>query len=136
MPALQPSSFKFLLRFPGEFEYEWKRNRNYAWPFETINIDYCLEEHRLSYFKYWRARLEPPIPKYSLLISTISTLPYRRTVHNHSFAMKLKQTSQTSSILWTCNQIDNSQQIFDSLTKLKTTKTLDISDWKGTHSQN
>ncbi|CAF1115126.1 unnamed protein product [Adineta steineri] len=136
MPALQPSSFKFLLRFPGEFEYEWKRNRNYEWPFETTNIDYCLEEYRLSFFQYWRARLEPPIPKYSLLIFTISALSYRRTVHNHSFAMKLKQTSQASSILWTCNQIDNSQQIFDSLVKLKTTKTLAIIDWKGTRSQN
>ncbi|CAF1021171.1 unnamed protein product [Adineta steineri] len=136
MPALQPSSFEFLLRFPGEFEYEWKRNRNYEWPFGTTNIDYCLEEYRLSFLQYWRERLEPPIPKYSLFIFTISALSYRRTVHNHSFAMKLKQTSQASSILWTCNQIDNSQQIFDSLAKLKTTKTLAIIDWKGTRSQN
>ncbi|CAF1071153.1 unnamed protein product [Adineta steineri] len=63
MPALQPSSFKFLLRFPSEFEYEWKINRNYEWPFETTNIDYCLEEYRLSFLQYWRERLEPPIPK-------------------------------------------------------------------------
>jgi hypothetical protein len=110
--------------------------RNFEWPFESTNVDYCLEELRLDYFQYWRARKQAPTKKYSLLIFTVSALPYHRTVHNHSFEMKLKQTSGKSSITWTCNQIDHFQDIFDSVGKLKATKKLKITNWMGTNSQN
>ncbi|CAF1463484.1 unnamed protein product, partial [Rotaria sordida] len=137
MPALHPSSLQFLLRFPGELEYEWKIHRSFEWPFETININYYLEEHCLSAYDYlWRAKVRALEKKYSLLIFTTSPLPYRRIVHNHFFSSKLKQQSQTSSITWTCDQIDNAQQLLDSLAKLKTAKEIVIPRWLGTESQN
>ena len=135
MPALHPSSLQFLLRFSGELEYQWKRNRNFEWPFGATNIDYCLEEHRLSFFDYRRSKLLPPKKKYSLLIFTYSALPYHRTVHNHSFTMKLNQESTTSSIKWTCDHINNSAQLLETLSKFENTKKLEISDWGGTELQ-
>jgi hypothetical protein len=137
MPALHPSSLLFLFRFPGELEDEWKRYRSFEWPFETTNIDYSLEEHRLSTMDYrWRAKVKALKKKYSLLIFTISPLPYRRIVHNHSFSTKLKQKSETSSITWTCDHLDNAQQLLHGLEKLKAAKDIKISSWSGTKSQN
>jgi hypothetical protein len=122
MPALHSSSFQFLFRFPGELEYEWNRHHNFEWPFDDNNIDYCLEEERLSYINYYRSKLLSPPKKYSLLIFTRSSLSYHRTVHNYSFTMQLKQKSSTSSIDWSCDHINNSKEIFDNLIKFKTTK--------------
>ncbi|CAF3939479.1 unnamed protein product, partial [Rotaria sp. Silwood1] len=53
MPVLHPSSLRFLFRFPGELEYQWHKHRNFEWPFEINNIDYCLEEQRLRYLTYY-----------------------------------------------------------------------------------
>ncbi|CAF2123836.1 unnamed protein product [Rotaria magnacalcarata] len=133
MPGLHPSSLRFLLRFPGELVYQWEKNRSFEWPFENTNIDYCLDEISLSYGVYWHSQLQTPEKKYSLIIFTRSTLNYHRTVHNYSFAMNIKQTS---SMKWTCNYLDNSQQIFDSLTQFITAKELEINDWIGTSLQN
>jgi hypothetical protein len=136
MPTLHPSSLRFLFRFPGELEYEWNRHCNFGWPFDINSINYCLEEHRLSCVTYYRSKVLSLPKKYSLLIFTRSPLPYHRIVHNHSFAMKLKQTSSTSSIKWTCDHINNSEEIFDALSKFKMTKELEISNWTGTKLQN
>ncbi|CAF3079705.1 unnamed protein product [Rotaria socialis] len=133
MPGLHPSSLRFLLRFPGELVYQWEKNRSFEWPFENTNIDYCLDEISLPWKVYCHSQLQTPEKKYSLIIFTRSTLNYHRTVHNYSFAMNIKQTS---SIKWTCNYRDNSQQIFDSLTQFITTKELEIDDWMGTSLQN
>ncbi len=136
MPVLRSSSLRFLLRFPGELEYQWHQHRNFEWPFEAINIDYCLEEQRLHCLTYYRSKLLSLPKKYSLLIFTRSPLPYHRNIHNHSFAMKLKQEPSTSSIKWTCDHIKSSEEIFDVLSKFKTTKKLTISRWSGTNLQN
>jgi hypothetical protein len=133
MPSLRLSSLRFLLRLPGELEYDY---RNFEWPYETINIDYCLEEHCLTFLDYKRSKPLPPKKKYSLLIFTRSALPCRRSVHNHSFTMKLKQKSSTSSIKWTCDHINNFEQIRDTLLNFKTTKELEIITWTGTELQN
>jgi hypothetical protein len=50
--------------------------------------------------------------------------------------MKLKQEPSTSSIKWTCDHIKSSEEIFDVLSKFKTTKKLTISRWSGTNLQN
>ncbi|CAF3941139.1 unnamed protein product [Rotaria sp. Silwood1] len=136
MPVLRPSSLRFLLRFPGELEYQWHKHRNFEWPFEANNIDYCLEEERLHCLTYYHSKLLSPPKKYSLLIFTCSPLPYHRIIHNHSFAMKLKQESSTSSIKWTCDHIKSSEEIFDVLSNFKTTKKLKIGCWSGTNLQN
>ena len=136
MPALRPSSLQFLFRFPGELEYEWYRHQNFEWPLQANNIDFALEEESLSPVTYYRSRVLSPTKRYSLLIFTRSPLPYHRTVHNHSFVMKLKQTSSTSSIKWTCDHIRNAEEIFNGLSKFKMTKQLTIANWKGTRLQN
>lgn len=133
LPALRPSSFRFLLRFPGKLENEWKKSRCLQWPFDTDNIDYCLEERRLSTFAYYRSRTLSLPKKYSLLIFTRSSLPFHRVIHNYSTTMTLKQTS---SIEWTADYLDNSQQIFDVLSKFGTIKKLKIEKWFGTKFQN
>jgi hypothetical protein len=130
------SFLRFLFRFPGELEYDWKEHRYLEWPFEADNIDYCLEEHCLSAFDYWRSKPLPPQKKYSLLVFTRSALPYYRSVHNYSFEMKLQQKVSTSSIEWTCDHIENFEQILDTLAKYKTTKALKINTWIGTNLQN
>ncbi|CAF1036735.1 unnamed protein product [Rotaria magnacalcarata] len=136
MPVLRPSCLRFLLRFPGELECQWHRHCNFEWPFEANNIDYCLEEQRLHCLTYYRSKL-PSLPKkYSFLIFTRSPLPYHRIIHNHSIAMKLKQEPSTSSIQWTCDHIKSSEEIFNVLSKFKTTKKLSIGRWGGTNLQN
>jgi len=50
--------------------------------------------------------------------------------------MKLKQKSSTSSIDWSCDHINNSEEIFDTLTKFTATKELNIVGWSGTKRQN
>jgi hypothetical protein len=132
LPVLRPSS----LRFPGELEYQWHKHCSFEWPFEANNIDYCLEEQRLYCLTYYRSKLLSPLKKYSLLIFTRSPLPYHRIIHNHSFSMKLKQEPSTSSIKWTCDHIKREEEIFDVLSKFKTTKKLTIDRWSGTNLQN
>jgi hypothetical protein len=136
MPALHSSSLRFLLRFPGKLKYDWEKRRNFEWPFDADNIDYCLEEHQSSYLEYRDSKPLAPVKKYSLLIFTRSALPYRRTVHNHSFTMKLKQEASTSSIKWTCDHIDNSEQLRDTLSKFQKTKKLEVTKFTGTETQN
>ncbi|CAF3858132.1 unnamed protein product, partial [Rotaria sordida] len=110
LPALRPSSFRFLLRFPGKLESKWNKYRYLQWPLDVVNIDHCLEEHRLSVVTYYRSRTLSLPKKYSLLIFTRSSLPFHRIIHNYSAAITLKQTS---SIEWTCDYLDNSEQIFE-----------------------
>ncbi|CAF3854305.1 unnamed protein product [Rotaria sp. Silwood1] len=112
LPALRPSSLRFLLRFPGELESKWNKYRYLQWPLDVVNIDHCLEEHRLSEVAYYRSRTLSLPKKYSLLIFTRSSLPFHRIIHNYSAVMALKQTS---SIEWTCDYLDNSEQIFEVL---------------------
>ncbi|CAF0890764.1 unnamed protein product [Adineta steineri] len=112
LPGLRPSSFRFLLRFPGELESKWNTYRYLQWPLDVVNIDHCLEEHRLSTTAYYRSRALSLPKKYSLLIFTRSSLPSHRIIHNYSAAVTLKQTS---SIKWTCDYIDNSEQVFEVL---------------------
>jgi hypothetical protein len=113
-------------------ECQWKRTRNFEWPFEASNVDYCLEELRLECIKYLFAGKKLLTKKYSLLIFTTSALPYHRKIHNHSFMTTLKQKSYTSTISWTCNQVESVQQICDSLAKLKSIKKLNMHTWTGT----
>ncbi len=136
LPALRSSSFRFLLRFPGELESQWKKYRYLQWPLDVVNIDHCLEEHRLSAFAYYRSRTLSLPKKYSLLIFTRSSLPFHRIIHNYSAAMTLKQTSSTSSLEWTSDYLDNSEQIFEVLSKFGTIKKLKIDTWSGTKLQN
>lgn len=137
LPALRPSSFRFLLRFPGELESQWNKYRYLQWPLDVVNIDHCLEEHRLSVVAYHRSRTLSLPKEYSLLIFTRSSLPFHRIIHNYSASMtlKLKQTSSTSSIEWTCDYFDNSEQIFEVLSKFGTIKKLKIGSWTGTKLQ-
>jgi hypothetical protein len=124
------SSLQFLFRFAGELEYEWKQNRNFQYPFEDDNVDYCLDEHPQYPFYYWQCRSTEKI-FYSLLIFTRSLQITYREVHNHSFS-----TLKSRSITWTCDHIDSSEQILNSLRKFKTTKQLTInSQWMGTKFQ-
>ncbi|CAF4198862.1 unnamed protein product [Rotaria sp. Silwood2] len=136
LPALHPSSFRFLLRFPGELESKWNKYRYLQWPLDVVNIDHCREEHRLSVVAYYRSETLSLPKKYSLLIFTRSSLPFHRIIHNYSAAMTLKQTSSTSSIEWTCDYLDNSEQIFEVLSKFGTIKKLKIETWFGTKLQN
>ncbi|CAF3999389.1 unnamed protein product [Rotaria sp. Silwood1] len=133
LPALRPSSLRFLLRFPGELESKWNKYRYLQWPLDVVNIDHCLEEHRLSEVAYYRSRTLSLPKKYSLLIFTRSSLPFHRIIHNYSAVMALKQTS---SIEWTCDYLDNSEQIFEVLSKFGTIKKLKIGTWFGTKLQN
>ncbi len=127
---------RFLLRFPGECESDWEKHRHLQWPFDTNNIDYCLEEHRLHDLNYRRCTSLSPKKIFSLLVFTRSPLPYRRTVHNHSFTMRLQQQSPISSIKWTCDFMENFEQIRNTLSKFQTTKKLEINTWGGTVAQN
>jgi len=135
LPALRPSSFRFLLRFPGELENEWNKYHYSQWPLDVVNIDHCLEEQRLSAVKYYCSPALSIPKKYSLLIFTRASLPFHRKIHNYSIAMKLKQTPSTSSIEWTCDYLDNSEQIFEVLSKFGTIKKLRFGTWSGTKLQ-
>lgn len=136
LPALCPSSFRFLLRFPGELENEWNKYHYSQWPLDVSNIDHCLEEQRLCAMTYYRSRTLSIPKKYSLLIFTRASLPLHRKIHNYSIAMKLKQTPSTSSIEWTCDYLDNSERIFEVLSKFGTIKKLKFGTWAGTKLQN
>ncbi|CAF1238388.1 unnamed protein product [Adineta steineri] len=136
LPTLRLSSFRFLLRFPGELEDEWNKYYYSQWSLNGVNIDHCLEEQCLCTMKYDYSQTLSIPKKYSLLIFTRSSLPFHRKIHNYSTAMKLKQTPSTSSIEWTCDYFDNSEQVFEVLSKFGTIKKLTFGTWAGTKLQN
>ncbi|CAF0910062.1 unnamed protein product [Adineta steineri] len=136
LPTLRSSSFRFLLRFPGELEDEWNKYYYSQWSLNGVNIDHCLEEQCLCTMKYDYSQTLSIPKKYSLLIFSRSSLPFHRKIHNYSTAMKPKQTPSTSSIEWTCDSFDNSEQIFEVLSKFGTIKKLKFGTWTGTRLQN
>ena len=137
VPSLRPSSLRFLFRFPGELEYEWNQCQNLQWPLDANNIDYCVEELRLPAVKYDRSKLRSLPKEHYLLIFTRSSLLYHRTVHNHSFSMKLKQQPSTSSIIWGCDHLNSHEELVNSLSKFTTTtRKLTITNWSGTTLEN
>ena len=125
-----PSSLQFLFRFPGECKSEWEQNRNFEYPFESNNIDYCLDKHRRYCYHYWKNDSNEKMFSSLLIFTPALQLTYRK-VHNHSFS-----TLKSTSIEWTCDHIHNSEQIFNSLIKFHTVKNLTInSEWIGTKMQ-
>jgi hypothetical protein len=112
--------FYFSFRFPEEIENVWHSNlfiNNNKWPFD--NIGYFKDEsfvftgHGIRYIQ----KVFFIIYKHPIDI----LLKYKRTLHNHCFATHTSHSNmknQSNSIQWTCNRIDQSDQI------LKTLKTI------------
>lgn len=107
----------FSLCFSGELEHEWRissLNRNGQWPFD--NVKWYIDERRI-YIDYEVIHTTKTfLIVYKRPIHLV--LQHARTLHNHRLAQHASvpiKTDRHQFLQWTCDQIEKSDQILDTL---------------------
>lgn len=117
MQLLSLKKLHFSLCFPKELEHAWRISSfgcNGEWPFNNLN---CYIDQSWTFTDRGLNRIaETFFIVYRCPISVL--LQHKRTVHNHHFASHASvpiRTTRQRSIEWTCDQIDEPDQLVNTL---------------------
>lgn len=109
-------SFHFSIYFPKEFEKIWRKNffdLDNQWP--LVNIDFYIDEIEL-WEKDYKKTTGQVFAIYKRPIDTL--LRYKRSFYSHHCTLLLSapiRNIHRRSIVWNWNQIDETEQIVNSL---------------------
>jgi hypothetical protein len=115
LPALKNLYFSFC--FPEELESAWRISSfgcNGEWPFD--NIECYIDEYVTTDCGGEDCITETVFVVYKRPINIL--LQHKRTLHNHGFATQASVpiiTTQRRSVEWTCDRIDASDQLVNTL---------------------